>query len=377
MVKYFVSLFRVVMQFFYTIIKVFPVKNKVVMISRQSNEPNIDFKLLKDKLDDQYQVVMLCRTLDGGVSAGIFSKFTYFFHMFKQMYHLATSKVVILDTYCILVSLLHHRKSLKVIQIWHSIGTMKKFGYSAVGSKEGSSMALAKMMHMHENYDYVLCSSLKYKEHLAAGFNCDINKIVEYPLPRIDLLTDDNYQKVLKEKIYTEYPQLKDKKNIIYCPTFRKENDQSEKYINELKEYLPSGYNLIIKLHPLSKIQIESNYLYTCDKFQTTELFSIADAVISDYSCVIYEAAILNIPIYFYAYDFDDYIGSRGLAIDYVNELPGIITKSAFIIMDSIKNGNYDFERLNQFCMKYVKNTKHATKDIVDFINSILEDSYE
>ena len=35
------------------------------------------------------------------------NKFKYFLHMFVQMYHIATSKVVILDSYCIVVSILN------------------------------------------------------------------------------------------------------------------------------------------------------------------------------------------------------------------------------------------------------------------------------
>ena len=45
------------------------------------------------------------------------------------MYYLATSKVCVLDGYCIPASILKHKKKLKIIQIWHASGAIKKFGY--------------------------------------------------------------------------------------------------------------------------------------------------------------------------------------------------------------------------------------------------------
>ena len=55
------------------------------------------------------------------------------------MYHISRSKVVILDTYCYLISNLKHKKDLVVIQIWHAIGICKKAGYAIVGKDEGRS----------------------------------------------------------------------------------------------------------------------------------------------------------------------------------------------------------------------------------------------
>ena len=41
------------------------------------------------------------------------------------MYHLATSRACIVDTYIIPVSILKHRDELIIIQIWHALGAIK------------------------------------------------------------------------------------------------------------------------------------------------------------------------------------------------------------------------------------------------------------
>ena len=65
-------------------------------------------------------------------------------------------------------------------------------------------------------------------------------------------------------------------------------------------------------------------------------------------------------------FDIDEYNDKRGLNIDLDEELPGCVFQDFKDIMNSIKDKEYDFERLNTFRNKYVKETRHATKDIVE-----------
>ena len=96
------------LQVIYSLCKLFPVKKKVVFLSRQHDSSNSDFDLLIKQLkedDPEIECVVLAKMIHGN----ILSKLSYVFHIFVQLYHLATSQVAILDTYCIPVSLLHHR----------------------------------------------------------------------------------------------------------------------------------------------------------------------------------------------------------------------------------------------------------------------------
>lgn len=366
----------IILNVIYALIKLFPVREKVTMISRQSNQPSDDFCLIRDEIkrrDPNVQVVLLCRTLEGGVKATVFDKLRYCFHMLTQMYHIATSRVVILDTYCMVISVLKHKKDLKIIQIWHSIGTMKKFGYTALDTAEGSRSKLAYAMKMHQNYDYVFAASDAYKEHLASGFHCDIRKIITMPLPRVDLLRSAEYAEKTRSRIYSVYPKLKDKPVILYCPTFRKDETEFAEAFRKLYEAVDHDrYHFVVKLHPLSRVKFGENAL-VAEGFSSFEMLFAADYVISDYSCIIYEAGILNIPLYFYNFDMDFYTGGRGLAIDYEHELPGVISKDPKVIVDAIENRDYNMEELRRFTNKYIEPTEHATKDIVDFVFQFIE----
>ena len=368
----FLNVFVTIMNIIYLFYKILPIQNKIVMISRQSNEVNIDFNLLGEKLSKKYKIVYLCKTLDGGVKSTFMEKICYFLHMFKQMYHLATSKVCILDSYCPIVSILHHKKQLKVIQIWHSIGTMKMFGYTSLNKKEGSTYKIAKTMKMHKNYDMVCASSNAYKQHLQKGFDVEASIIKIFTLPRVDLLKDKKYENKIKNKIYKKYPELKEKTNVLYAPTFRKNEESFNRKLNELIDNIDfSKYNLIIKQHPLTKIKINDNRAIIDNSFSTFDMLFITDKLISDYSCIIYEAGIRNIPLYFYDYDIEKYEIIRGLAIDY-DQLPGYSEPKAKDIVDSLSKP-YDIKYLKKFIKKYVTNTNNCTKKLVSEIERYMK----
>ena len=370
--KIILRILKIGLNIVYFFMKIFPTKNRVVMISRQSNAITIDFQLLKDELSKKYEVKCLCKKLEGKENSKFKERIKYGFHMFAQMYYLATSKVCILDSYCPTVSILKHKKKLKIVQIWHSIGTMKRFGYTALNKEEGTDPGIARIMKMHQNYDLVFASGHAYIDHLAAGFNVDPKIIEVYTLPRIDLLSDKKYEKDIKNKLYKKYPKLKNnKKNIIYAPTFRKEEDE---FLIKLKELIDefdySKYNLIVKLHPLSTIIIDNENVIFDKDFSTFDFLFVADGLISDYSCVLYEAGVRNIPLYFYCYDIDDYLDTRGIALDY-KELPGYQEKSAKKLVKELDK-KYDLLYLKKFIKKYVENSKNCTKKMAERIEKYL-----
>lgn len=363
--------------FIYMFFKILPTKNRITMISRQSNNITTDFKLMKDNFEKHHKdisVIVLCHKLEGGEKASVKIKIEYIFHCFKQMYYISTSKVLVLDSYCILASILKHKKNLKIIQIWHSIGTMKKFGYQILEMKEGSSLKTAKIMKMHKNYTYAFASSENYAKYLAEGFGCSKDIIKIFSLPRVDLLTSKKYKYEISSKIIEMYPKIGEKKNIVYCPTFRKNEEQMQNEIKKLIDAIDyDKYNLILKLHPLSKIKIDnSNVIY--DKlFSSFDMLFVADYMISDYSCIIYEAAILNIPLYFWTFDFKQYIGARGVTFNYKKEVPGPVCKDINKIINSIENEKYDMKRLEDFRKKYVTNIENCTDKICDFIYKLMQ----
>ena len=103
--------------FIYFFLKLLPTNNKkVIFISRQSNRISLDFQLLQEEiynLNPNYKVVLLCNKVDHSFKGII----NYYLNTLKHLYHLATAKVCIVDSYCLAVSIPKHKKDLIIIQI--------------------------------------------------------------------------------------------------------------------------------------------------------------------------------------------------------------------------------------------------------------------
>ena len=365
-----ITILKIFANVIYFIIKLFPIKNKVVMITRQSNKATLDFRLLKeyfDKNNPEIEVKILAKKLENG----ILEKLMYSIYILNIMYHLATSKVAVVDGYCIPVSILKHKNKLKTIQIWHASGAVKKFGYQILDKKEGSDSKLVKLMCMHNNYDYVIAPSEITKEFFAEAFNIPKEKIVELGLPRLEYISSPKYDKT--EEIYAEYPELREKENILYVPTFRKDSD-----INLLEEILKTKinekkYNLIIKLHPLDNTEVPEKYLID-KKYSSFDLIKIADYIITDYSALSIEASVLEKPIFLLLNDLNSYEKNRGLNINLKNELPSFVCSNFSDIIDKISNKKYNINDLVQYKNKYIEvDEKNTTKKLVEFILKLIQ----
>lgn len=98
----------------------------------------------------------------------------------------------------------------------------------------------------------------------------------------------------------------------------------------------------------MSKQVIDDPRVVTIPSGQLDALF-VADAIISDYSTVIYEAGLLGVPVYLYAYDWATYREKRGLTIDFENDVPALFTDDPHAIIKSIENKEFDAEAYRVF----------------------------
>ena len=90
--KILVACAQVFLGIIYFFMKLCPVEDKVVMISRQANRPSLDFTLIRRHLlkqAPQIKIVTLCHTLEKRLNAKYIDLIKYGFHMLKQMYHIA------------------------------------------------------------------------------------------------------------------------------------------------------------------------------------------------------------------------------------------------------------------------------------------------
>lgn len=350
---------------------------KVAIISRESDSKTLDVSMLEAELRSRgLNVRVLSRLLTKDLSLKTLG---YSVELIKQEAAILGSDVVVLDTYCIPASMIPHLKRTKVIQMWHALSAIKKFGWQTAGMQDGTSVKTARIMRMHNGYDYVVSASDITAGHFSEAFRVTGDKIVKYGLPRIDYINSvahGDRRDDTRRRIFTAYPQLvkSDRKTVLYAPTFRRGQAVD---VNGLADALdPDKYNLVVKLHPLYRAggaEAAGPHVIYDDRFMSYDWLAAADILISDYSSFVVESSLAGIPLYLYTYDIESYGISTGLNVDFSKEPIGKYTFSSAADLASALEQPYDYEALSDFRDRYIDiDTCNCTSALADFIESLM-----
>lgn len=347
--------------------KHFPSRDKVVFLSRQSNTPSVDFQWLQAALlaeEPGLEIVQITKRLD----RSFVSALRFAWHSLRSMYHLATAKVCVLDTYWPVVSILRHKDSLAVIQMWHAIGKIKQSGYQTLDRKYGRGSDIAETMNMHKGYDVVIAGNPSMNDYYCASFGVEEEQLLNVGLPRIDYLLENRQRS--RELALSLYPELQGKTVVLYAPTFRK--GTAADYSRLVQQFPADRFALIVKPHPNQKLR-DARYLrpWRYSELTTMQALDACDIVITDFSAISFEAAALRKPIYFYLFDYQEYIRENGVNIDPHREMPGSVYEDLDALIDAVVQGAYNAQELDRFCERYLpeklgQSTERLVRLIVD-----------
>lgn len=334
----------------YTVFKLAPNQSKkVLFLSRQADELSLDFCMLKEELlrrDPQVHITAICNRLDDRKS-GLLG---FAWDTLRSMYHMATASVCVLDAYWPAASILKHKDTLTIIQMWHAIGKIKKSGYQTLDKASGRSGQIAKLLAMHRNYDFIVAGGEAWNPYYCMSFDTTEDKLVNIGLPRIDhlLQTEEKNRKA----VYEKYPELKEKQVVLYAPTFRRNMElQWEPLLDEIDF---NRYTLIIKGHPNQKIECSHPGVMMCPEFKAVDLLAVCDYLITDYSAIAVEAAVLNKKTYYYLYDFDAYMENNGINVSPFDSMPGCAFYDAKTLVEDLASGNYRQDVLDAYRQRYL-----------------------
>lgn len=317
--------------------------DRVVFLSRQSDAPSENFRMLDAKLRE------LCPGIETEYSCRLGLKqsmgLSYIPLLLRQLWMLAGARACVTESYCPPISLPRSHGSLRVVQIWHSMVAIKKFGWQTVGMAEGSDLDTARAMRMHAGYSAIVCGSEYQKKLFAEAMNTPVEKIHALGMPSADrLLAAD--REAAREAILREYPQTDGKRLIAYLPTMRRGRAvpwQELAEALEANEALRGKYALIIGLHPLdahTERDAGGHDVIFDGSLGSRTLLLGSDAVISDYSGAAAEAALCGKELFFFVPDIEEYSGECGLNID-PRELFGEITSTDGADMARIMSAAY------------------------------------
>ncbi|GAQ16887.1 CDP-glycerol:glycerophosphate glycerophosphotransferase [Oceanobacillus picturae] len=329
-------------------------ENKMTFASYRSNKIKDNLAYLSEEMRANYPEIKqtyLFKKLD----SSLYGKLSYIFHMVKACFHLATSRYFVVDDYYFPIYVVKPRRDLEIIQLWHSAGALKKFGYSTVGKSFGPSRSYLRHVPIHGNYTKAYVSSKEVIPYFSEAFNMPKEKILPLGIPRTDYFYNDN--RLLAQGFYSNFPDLKGRKIILYAPTFRGKSHYQEAFaipfdVDYMEKMLQEEYVLLVHLHPYMQAEVNVNNTnfsyYIKEGYTIQELLMLTDVLITDYSTIFFDFSILERPIIFFPYDLEDYKKERDFYYEYEKLIPGPMVMDTKSLVEAIVNLPDDHE-IKQF----------------------------
>ncbi|MBQ8784179.1 MAG: CDP-glycerol glycerophosphotransferase family protein [Clostridia bacterium] len=369
-------LFYILYAAFFNICRIFPLKeNRITFLSphRENFTDSLGMVLREAEKRGRFDIVKVSSAdldLKGGIK-GIFRAIEFFT---VKAYLLATSKYVFLNDNFMPMGNLKFSKDAVITQLWHAEGVFKKFGLHIPQPEDVRKRELAGASKL----TFVVCSSESVKPIYAEAFGVDESKVLPLGAPRADRFFIDRKEEEIKERFWHKYPECKGKKLVLYAPTFR-DNAEDDKVLLEsidmkkFAEKLGDEFDFLIRLHPqIHRCNASlQGAVDVTDWEDVGELTLICDCMITDYSSVCMDAALIGKPLAFYAFDLDKYASDRSFYFDYESYVPGPVAKSFDELLQIIENldslnGNEKLEAFRKF--NFGSPDGNATKRVVDTI---------
>ncbi|MBO4395084.1 MAG: CDP-glycerol glycerophosphotransferase family protein [Eubacterium sp.] len=289
-----------------------------------------------------------------------------FSFFFVKAYHMATSRIILLDNTFMPMAYTPVSRRTTVIQLWHGTGTIKKFGLDA-DTEEIASLA----RRGNKRIDWLIVNGERTKCQYETAFGIPPERIRMIGLPRTDRLLNAEYMKSRRAAFFSGIRDVvrepEKHRYILYAPTFRdNELDNPKLRIDPVRilRELPEDVVILLRFHPYvaERFAAGLNLRRLPDEYKSrvidvslnsgvTTLMAAADVLVTDYSSIIFEYALLRRPMVFYAYDLEDFTkNGRDFYEPYEEFVPGpIVTEDDGLVKELSDlfspEGDYDFDR--------------------------------
>lgn len=373
----FITFYLLFYKIWFTLFSIFPVKNKVVFLASFTENNVYIYNKLKESFTGE--IVFLCKkscfnNLKQLTSKCYLVETTNIAHEMKAAYHLMTAKTIIVDNYFGLLAAAKFRDEVECIQIWHAVGAVKSFGFLDPFVRNRSNREKKRILCVYKNFHKVVVGSKTFEHIFEQAMFIKEHQFLRIGYPRTDFFYNKNLHSQLKQKFFEQYPMLKNKKIILYAPTYRPNIEQNDLVLNigSLYEQFGKDFVLLVRMHPSVTLSIENenykDFLYDFSKnISINELLVVTDYLITDYSSIPFEFSFFNKPMIFYPYDLKQYEKNPGLWASYEEIVPGPIAKSTEEIINIIKQG--DFPNYGDFHHKWNEfNIGKSSENLVNYI---------
>lgn len=302
------------------------------------------------------------------------------FYSLRSRYELSTARVIISNTKGRLPY--SKRKSQYYIQTWHG-------GFGVKYIEKDIEQYLPVDYVRDSKYDssitdLILSGSDFQTQVIKDSFWYD-GEIFLKGIPRNDIFF--NYTRDAIAQLRKLYGFEESSKLVIYAPTFRRNGNvdvyqlNAHKLLQTLRDKTGEDWKLIIRLHPSiagksGMFHYDNDVIDGSSYADSQELLVLSDLLITDFSSMMMDFAIMRKPVFLFILDLEDYIKDAGGVRPIFYNLPfpmGRSNEELNIIIEEFDVNAYQ-DRLDNFMHKYFRSYDdgHASEYVVERIKKVM-----
>ncbi|MFE7485591.1 CDP-glycerol glycerophosphotransferase family protein [Streptomyces sp. NPDC057552] len=238
----------------------------------------------------------------------------------------------------------HLRKPARTtyLQTWHG-SAYKRMGFDETRVRLQNAARRERLQQAVHRFDHFLVRSEHDVATLARAYRLPEDRLLRTGYPRNDALVAERARTESEGRLprppLAEALGLDDhKKVVLYAPTFRggpaaggKQNRRRLLLdVREFAERFGDTHTLLVRAHYLEAARFPvcppGTVIDVSRHHDVSEILALADVLITDYSSIMFDFALLDRPVLLYAPDLDTYAAERGSYFDLREKAPGPVT---------------------------------------------------
>jgi CDP-glycerol glycerophosphotransferase len=228
---------------------------------------------------------------------------------------------------------LRKRRGTTYIQTWHG-SAFKRMGFDEADVKQATFERQQRLRQAIDRFDAFLLRSEHDARTLVRAFGVG-GELLRVGYPRNDPLATGGEPaelSALRERLGLR----DDRRVVLYAPTFRARPGpgphplQVRFDLTRFADELGDRMVLLIRPHHLETVAlppaVAGSVRSAAQIHDITPVMLLSDALITDYSSVMFDYALLDRPMVFHVPDLDEYVHTRGAYFDLAEHAPGPLT---------------------------------------------------
>ncbi|MFB4424001.1 CDP-glycerol glycerophosphotransferase family protein [Streptomyces sp. QL37] len=246
------------------------------------------------------------------------------------------------------------------LQTWHG-SAYKRMGFDETRVRMQNAPQRERLQQAVHRFDHFLVRSEHDERTLARAYRLPGSTLLRTGYPRNDALLaararDEAQGRLPRPALAAELGLPDHRKVVLYAPTFRGGPGKRKRQrllldAARFAERFGDTYTLLVRAHYLEAASLPAcppgTVVDVSRHHDVSELLALADVLVTDYSSIMFDYALLDRPIVLFAPDLDAYAAERGSYFDLREKAPGPVTateEELFAVLARLKTADTGFQ---------------------------------